>query len=109
MPGHVSQLAIELDPALRDFHSQFLQSSPAVQFEYVDVTFSSANTDYDIRTTLRPSDPDGILYFLVKADRATLIYNDQSASRKVWASGYIILRSSVANANCTLLLTIRRP
>jgi hypothetical protein len=82
--------------------------TPVAAWQYVTVTFSGANTDYDIRHDLRPIDPEAIDYQLVRADRSTTIYNDQSATRKAWGTGYIILRSSVANAVVTLLLTIRR-
>lgn len=102
------ELSIALTPALADFFRQFEQSSPAILFEYIDVTFGAADTDLDIRHSVPTTRPDEILYQLVKADRATIIYNDQTASRKPWGKGYVILRSSEANANCTILLTSKR-
>lgn len=102
------ELRIALDPALRDFFRQFEESSPFIKFEYVEVTFGSANTDKDIRTSIKVADPDDLNYLLVKSDRATTIYNDQSSTRKVWQDGYVILRSSVASANCRILLTAKR-
>ena len=103
------ELRIALDPALRDFFRQFEESSAYIKFEYVDVTFGSANVDKDIRTSISVASPDDIDYQLVKSDRATILYNDQSSTRKVWQDGYVILRSSVANANCRILLTAKRP
>ena len=102
------ELRIALDPALADFFRQFEQASPFTQFEYVEVTFGSANTNKDIRTALRPADPDDIQYTLVRSDRATSLYHDQSSTRKVWQTGYVILRSSVASAHCRILLTVKR-
>jgi hypothetical protein len=78
---------------------------PYGAFEYVDVTFGTANTDQIVEHTLETVYPEDVNYELVKADRATAIYNDQSASRRPWGRGYIILRSSVANAQVRLLLT----
>lgn len=102
------ELQIALSPALADFFRQFESSSPFTNFQFVDVTFGSANTDLDIRHGLRVASPDDLNYILVKSDRATIIYNDQSASRKVWGDNYVILRSSAANANCRILLTSKR-
>ena len=82
--------------------------TPVVDWQYIEVTFGSANTDYDIRHNLTPANPEEILYQVVRADRATAIYHDQTGTRKAWGTGYIILRSSVASAKVTLLLTIRR-
>ena len=83
-------------------------AAPAVRFEEIEVTFGSANTDKDLTHSLRPTNPENIRYQVVNADRATSIYHDQSATRKPWGHGYIILRSSVASAKVTLLLTIPR-
>ena len=102
------ELDIALNPALADFFRQFEESSPTRQFEYVDHTFGTADADRDIRTILRPTNPDDLDYVLVRADRSTNIYHDQSATRKVWGKGYVILRSSAANAVCKILLTVRR-
>lgn len=102
------ELRIALDPAIQDFFRQFEESSPFIRYEYVEVTFGTANTDKDIRTSIRVADPDDIQYQLVKADRACTIYNDQSSTRKVWQAGYVILRCSVASANCRILLTTKR-
>ncbi len=101
-------LRLALDPAIADFFRQFVQASPYFSFEYVEVTFGAANTDLDIRHGIATASPDNIQYTLVRADRATSIYNDQSATRKPWNDGYVILRSSVANANCRILLTVKR-
>ena len=87
---------------------ELLIGTPFTGFEYVDVTFGSANADFDIRTTLRPGDPETIDYLLMRSDRATSIYHDQSGTRRTWRRGYIVLRSSVASAAVTLLLLIRR-
>ena len=102
------ELQIALSPALADFFRQFEQSSPFRLYQYVDVTFGAADTDKDIRHTILTVSPDDIDYQLVRSDRSTNIYNDHSATRKPWGEGYVILRSSAANANCKILLTVRR-
>lgn len=101
-------LRLTLDPAIADFFRQFEQGSPFFSFQYVEVTFGTANTDYDIRHSIKTPNPDDIQYQLVRTDRATTIYNDLSATRKKWQEGYVILRSSAANANCRILLTVKR-
>lgn len=102
------ELEIALNPALRDFFRQFEQSTPFTNFEYLEVTFGSANTDKDIRTNLRVASPDDLSYILVKADRSCMVYNDQSSTRKVWQEGYIVLRCTAASANCRILLFAKR-
>ena len=84
-----------------------LKRLPVAQYEYVDVTFGSANTDYDIRyTTLKPPDPNAVRYLVVSADRACQVYEDLSGSRRSWVSGLIILRCSAATASVRLLLFV---
>ena len=96
-----------LDVDDRQQTKQIEASTPFVAFEYVDVTFGSANTDYDIRTVLRPVNPEEVEYMVVRADRATSIYHDQTGTRRAWGTGYLVLRSSVASAVVRLLLTLK--
>ena len=80
---------------------------PYAQFEYVDVTFGSANTDHDIRyVTLQPPNPNTVRYQVVKADRACQVYEDLSGTRRTWTRGTIILRCSAASAVVRLLLSV---
>lgn len=83
-------------------------ASPFTSFEYVDVTFMAADTDYDVVHTLNPLNPELIDYQVVRADRSTNIYHNYSGNRRVWGTGYITVRSTAASAQVTLLLTIRR-
>lgn len=77
--------------------------------EFVSVTFSlGANTDHQVPTKLRPFDPESVRYQVVATDRATTIYNDESATRTPWSEGFVILRSSTANAVVRLRLFIER-
>lgn len=98
-----------VEQEVRYLDEDMRKATPAAQYTYVDVTFGSANADHDIVHALRPADPDALDYQVVRADRATSIYHDTSASRKRWGKGYVILRSSVANAVVRILLTIERP
>ena len=81
---------------------------PVRDYRYVEVTFTSANTDQDVVHTLTPVNPENINYLVVRKDRACDIYHDQSGTRRVWGTNYIVLKSSVASATVTLLLTIPR-
>lgn len=79
---------------------------PFTRFQYVEATFGDANLDLLIAHDLDPADPDVLQYSVVQADRATQVYHDQSVTRRAWASDYILLRSSVADAKVRLLLTL---
>lgn len=88
---------------------QLLQGSPYAQYERVEVTFpSTANADAVIRHHLNVVNPEGVDYQILRADRAGEVYHDQSASRKAWGAGFIVLRASVASLKATLLLTVPR-
>lgn len=89
---------------------ELLSATPYTTYEYVNVSFTAADTDKDIRHNLRPADPEGIHYQVVRRDRNTTIYHNQTGTRREWGAGYIVLRSSAASANVTLLLfTPRTP
>lgn len=97
-----------VDAEVQTLHFDLKRATPAVQWQEVDVTFGSANADYDIQHTLTPSDPENVRYLVVSADRATSLYHDQSGTRRSWVSGLITLRSSVASAAVKLLLYVPR-
>lgn len=102
-----SGTGVPLVQSLQD-NDEFLRATPVVDFEYVDVTFDGADTDKDIRTRLRPANPDNIDYYITRKDRACDVYHDQSGTRKAWGTGYVILRCSAASATVRLLLLVRR-
>ena len=99
----------ELSQALLAVEKNLVRYAPYAQWERVDVTFGAANTDYDIPHTLKIADPEDEDYSVLRADRATSIFHDQSATRSPWQLGYVLLRSSAASAVVTLLLTVRQP
>ena len=77
-----------------------------VEWQYVEITFDSANTDRIIEHALHPPSVEEVNYQVVRADRATSIYHDQSGTRRYWGSGFIVLKSSIASAKVRLLLTV---
>ncbi len=80
---------------------------PWAQWEEVDVVFSStANADTNIPHSLLPPSPEHIHYIPLRKGQAADVYHDSTGTRKPWGTGYIILRSTVANAKVTLLLTV---
>lgn len=88
---------------------------PYEQFEYVDVTFNAVeDADTDVLHTLKPPTPEDIDVQAVSwrfngpPPECPCVYIDISSTRKVWGDGYIVVRSNVASAQCTLLLTVRR-
>ena len=93
--------------------SYFRQRFPHKRFEYVNVTFTAADTDVTIPyTKLRPSDPDAISFTDVTPgavysggiDLFPKIYKSARPDRKVWARPYLVLRSTVAAYTTRLLL-----
>lgn len=80
---------------------------PFAQWEEVDVVFNStANADTVVVHRLEPPDPEHVNYLPIRKGQAADVYHDTSGMRKPWGLGYIILRSPVANAKVTLLLTV---
>lgn len=73
------------------------------QYEYVTVTFPTANTDTRIAHQLKAVPYTEVYYSVVKKDKATDIFTGTAA----WSAQFIILQSSVANATVTLLLFTR--
>lgn len=87
-----------------------ITGSPYAKYQRVTVTFpSTPDTDTVIPYTGDiAANPEDVEYFVVKQDRAGSIYNDQSATRKPWQQGYVVLRSSVGSLSATILLTAPR-
>lgn len=82
-------------------------TQPFANWEELDVTFGPvANADTVIAHTLAPIDPEAVNYLPVRKSKSCDIYHDVSASRKKWAQTYIVLRSTVANAQVKLLLYV---
>lgn len=80
---------------------------PWAQWEEVDVVFNAtANTDTIVPHTLLPVDPEHVNYWPIRKGQAADVYHDVAFTRKPWGAGYIVLRSTVANAKVTLLLTV---
>lgn len=100
--------AISDPEGLSQLRENFISSTPFVDFEYVDVTFNTANADTDIRHNLHPDNPEDIDYYLVRSDRSCNVYNDNTGSRKAWGKGYVILRCTTASATVRLLLMVKR-
>jgi hypothetical protein len=97
-----------MHPAASSLELEVEKGLPFSAFTYIDVTFETANLDVQVDHTLRPITPEDINYQVVRADRACLIYHDQSATRRPWGRGYILLRSDTAGAKVRLLLSVER-
>jgi hypothetical protein len=83
-----------------------LESVPFSRFQYVDVVFGDADTDVVVEHQLQTTDPEAVNYEVVRADRAGFVYHDQTASRRLWGTGFVLLRSSVADLSVRLRLTL---
>ena len=85
------------------------KSSPFTSFQEVDVTFpTTANADQVVTHTLVTSDPENVRVVVVRQDVAGSVYRDETASRRLWGKGYIVLRASVASMVAKVLLGIPR-
>lgn len=82
------------------------EHAPYAQYQIVDVTFGEAYADKEIRHSLQPPTPEHIDYTILRQAQAATVFHDMSGSRKAWREGVILLRSNVANARVTLLLTV---
>lgn len=91
---------------LKELERRHLLGVPFSVYQYVDVTFGDANVDAFIQHNLPASDPEKVRYEVVSADRAARVYHDQSATRRAWGTGYILLRCDVANAVVRLRLSL---
>lgn len=82
---------------------------PFSKFDFVDVTFGSANADTDIPHDLDPSDPESVRFFPIQWEFTStpatvpVVYKDSGVNKMSWQSTHIYLRSTVAGT-CRLLL-----
>lgn len=108
----MSHLIPTADPGLRKafLHiDEELSRNPYATSEIVEVTFpSGADSDHIIRHSLRPLDPEAIDYEVIRQEQAAIVYHDAGASRRIWSTGYVVLRCNVASAVVTLRLSTRR-
>lgn len=93
-----------LPAAEQQFDTEIVKGVAFDAFQFIEVTFGAADTDLDIPHTLAPVDPESLGYIVLRADRATSIYHDQSGTRRPWTRDYIVLRSGTADAVVTLLI-----
>lgn len=80
------------------------KSVPFSQYQYVDVVFTTADSDTFIEHQLKTDDPEAIRYEVVSRDRAGDVYHDYSAARRAWKPGYLLLRCATAGARVRLRL-----
>ena len=92
----VERLGVELDRRV-----------PFEQTQEVDVTFLVADTDQEIKHTLKAENPDTeIRYEVVRKDQACDVYDYRGAGRKHWTNSYVVLRSTVAPATVKVRLSV---
>lgn len=75
------------------------------QYEYVDVTFGTVNTDVRIRHQLKVYPYTEVYYIVVKKDRAGDVYTGDVS---LWGQQHITLKSDVADLQATILLFTRK-
>jgi|TARA_R110000824_G_scaffold10267_2_gene45454 hypothetical protein len=109
MPKHDITILLR-DAALR-------RSLPYKRYEYVDVTFAVAAGDHVIPyTILNPNDLNAVRWLditpgtVYNAGTETVahLYQSHDPATLAWGTGYIVLRSTVANYSTRLLLFLER-
>lgn len=84
---------------------RFNTASPFTRYEFVDVSFDTADLDTLVAHTLAPTQGDDVRYIVVGISGAATIYHDQSTTRRPWQQGHIYLRAS-APVTAQLLLVL---
>ena len=109
MPKHDVTILLR-DAALR-------RSLPYKRYEYVDATFAAAATDHVIPyTILAPNDLNEVRWLDITpgtvynggSETVTHVYRSNDPATLAWGTGYIVLRSTVANYSTRLFLFLER-
>ncbi len=79
---------------LETLNQEMLTRTPVQQFQYVDVTFSAANTDTGIPHTLKVSDVNAVRWVMVSVNAAASIYRSTTGAATPWQANQIWLRAS---------------
>ncbi len=90
---------------------QLLKLLPMAQYEYVDITFTAANTETSIRHNLKVDSGDDIRWIDVTrgsvysaGEQPVTVFRSGNPARKDWGSDYIFLMANVAGYTTRLLL-----
>jgi hypothetical protein len=88
---------------------------PFGAYEFVDVTFTAANTDTIVPYTLRTDDPESIRWIDISrgsvysgSETPGHVFRSGNSTRKNWAPSYLVLQSSVAGYATRLFLFVER-
>lgn len=92
------------DAQSRDVQLLF-RGVPFAQHQYIDVTFTDANAGVRLRHDLKPIPFTSLGYLVIRADRETVVYDGDLSE---WDQNHFSVKSSVADANVTLLVFTRR-
>lgn len=78
---------------------------PFAQYQYIDVVFTTADTDVRLRHDLKVVPFTSLSYLVVRANKATTIYDGDVTT---WDPSHFSVKSSEADAEVTLLIFSRR-
>ena len=101
---------------MTDISPSSLKMLPMGQYEYVDVTFTAANTETIIKySILRPATNEDVRWIDVKpssvysgAEAPATVFRSGNPTRMAWGTQYIALMSNVAGYSTRLLLFTER-
>lgn len=88
---------------LRRLNVELLTRTPMQQFQYVDVTFSAANTDTGVPHTLQVSDANAVRWQVVSINANTNVYRNTTGTAIAWQGNQVWLR---AGAVCVARLIV---
>ena len=103
-----------LDPRLSELieGARVNRQLPHAAFQYVDVTFTAANTDVviphtlyvDLPTDIRWTDVTPSAVYTGGSDTFPVVYASGAPDRVPWSKRHIVLRSTVAGYTTRLML-----
>jgi hypothetical protein len=86
---------------------ELLKLLPIGQYEYVDATFTAADTDTVITySIIRPENPENVRWFDVTPHTGR-VYRALAPNRTSWGQNYVILRSTVVGPTRLMLFLER--
>ena len=91
-------------PTVNSQADALLTQLPFGRYRFIRVAFTTANTDVAVKHDLKPISPDNVGYLVVQQSAAGSVYIDSTASRRVWTTSSMYLRSNTANIVVTLLV-----
>lgn len=96
----------ELTQKVRRLETLLDRQTPIRSWEIQTITFTAADTDQDVATSLTPANPEDVFYQVVRTSGGGVVYQDMSGARTAWQRGLIYLRCTQTITVDLLLMTL---